>query len=304
MGKITVITVYYNRENDVVDSVNSVINQMSDIHEFIIVDDGSTDQTLSKIKSCIASNKVKLISHKNIGFTKSIIKAIDVSSGDYIAIHGSGDISEPGRFANQCCILDEYPNVVLVGCKSKTVYEDGSRANEIAGNFFYGSAKRAMSRGNLFSHGEVMFRKSSYTEVGGYREFFEYAQDKDLWCRLSTVGDFYKIDKVLYTKFKNRKDSVSGTEVKLYRQQLLSCYAEYLHINSGFNYENNCASIYSALAFKLSFRQRIRLSKIYARLVNNENKGAGNLFKEHHSGFPFWLISHLFVFLLKVKNRR
>lgn len=301
MNKVTVISVYYNRDDCVDSSLDSVINQLNDIDELIIVDDGSSDNTLSKISNYAHHKKVKVLSEKNKGFTKCIIKAVGVATGDYIAIHGSGDISNPDRFKLQKNILDTHQNIVLVGSKTNSIYSDNSRPGETVGKYFNGCAKVLMSKSNLFSHGEVMFRKSSYNQVGGYREEFEFAQDKDLWCRMSTVGKFYKIDEVLYSKFKNRHESVSGSIPKLYKQQLLSCYAEYLHINSGYSYLENISNKYKFLEFNLSLKQKIKFLKIFARLYVSNNGKDIKLFKPR--GLHMIFIAKLFVLLLRITRK-
>ncbi|MDZ7835004.1 MAG: hypothetical protein U5K84_06360 [Alkalibacterium sp.] len=63
---------------------------------------------------------------------------------------------------------------------------------------------------NLFTHGEVMYRKSLYEKIGGYREFFMFTQDYDLWLRMSINTSFQIVEEVLYRRYV-LDDGVSGS---------------------------------------------------------------------------------------------
>ncbi|MGR5341952.1 glycosyltransferase family 2 protein [Vibrio astriarenae] len=301
-NSVTVISIYHNREDDVVESVGSLIAQLDTVERIIIVDDGSTDSTLERLLDFRNHKKVDVVSQNNMGFTRALIKAMSTVKSDFVAIHGSGDISHPNRFAKQAKILSEQKEVSVVGCCSKTIYADSSRNDEVSGREFMGDAKKLMSHGNIFSHGEVMFRVKDYNLVGGYRSFFKFAQDKDLWCRMSCVGDFVKMPDVLYTKYKNRSDGVSGNQKKLYEQQMLSCFAEFLHIESGFDYSKNNVSSLSALEFRLSFKQKLRLIGIGLRVEISGNTNS-NLFLDAFPSVIDELIKVTMLLAIHLKDK-
>ena len=101
---VSIITVYYNREQYIKESIQSLLEQTYKNTEIIIVDDGSNDETLN-ILNKFTDNRIRIISHGNMGFVKSIKKAIDISKGKYIAIHGSVDISHANRIERQVDFL-------------------------------------------------------------------------------------------------------------------------------------------------------------------------------------------------------
>jgi hypothetical protein len=77
-------------------------------------------------------------------------------------------------------------------------------------------------------HGSVMFRKSAYEHVGGYRHQFYVAQDWDLWYRLAEIGKFQKIPKTLYGA-RLSPGSISAQQIK--KQELFGKLAlEALHL--------------------------------------------------------------------------
>mgnify|MGYP000891441484 CR=1 FL=1 len=216
--KVSVITIYYNREDYVEESIRSLLNQTYTDMEIIVVDDGSTDRTYQKLLE-FSDPRLKVYTHSNRGFVKSIIEAIQMSTGELIAIHGSGDISLPRRIEKQVEVMQQYPNVGVVGC-----YID--ELNMVSGQRIYRrpyiSDKTNLTdqiiRSNPFTQGEVMFRRDVYEKVGGYRDFFRYSQDRDLWLRMSLVTDFYIIKEVLYHRF-TLPGGVSRTTDKVVMQK-------------------------------------------------------------------------------------
>lgn len=216
---ISVISGYYNREHLVDESVQSLIDQSYTNLEIIIFDDCSTDNTYEKLKKFESDQRVKIIKHEtNIGFVSGLINAIETSKGDYIAIHGSGDYSYPTRFEKQINVLLQNEPISVVSCENETFSDGGriiGRTNRYpAGNFYKDLQKDRIK----ISGGDVMFKRNYYEKVGGYREFFRFAQDFDLWCRMSLISEYYIIPEVLYRRGRFLEGSVSGTVVKRVKQ--------------------------------------------------------------------------------------
>jgi len=199
--KVSVITIYYNRERYVTESIQSLLNQTYTNIEIIAVDDGSTDGTFQKLSE-FNDPRLTVYTHPNMGFVKSLIEAIQKSTGELIAIHGSGDISLPQRIEKQVKIMQQFPNVGIVGCYVDEL--DLVSGKTMQRRPYISHTKNLTDqiiRSNPFTQGEVMFRRSVYEQAGGYREFFKYSQDRDLWLRMSLITDFYIIDEVLYRRF-------------------------------------------------------------------------------------------------------
>lgn len=219
---ISVVSAYYNREAFVTGSIRSLLDQTYQNIEVIVVDDGSTDSTLTELRK-ITDTRLKVISRSNRGFTASVNEAIRSSRGDYVAIHGSGDLSLPNRLAEQVAVLDMRPEVGVVGCWVENDEDDGS------GTRLFKSPdglpfSETLAKFNLFTHGEVMFRRTLYDRVGGYREFFRFSQDFDLWLRMSRHTDYCIVPKVLYRRLK-LADGVSTSAEKLILQAYLHDFA-------------------------------------------------------------------------------
>ncbi|MBV6879088.1 glycosyltransferase [Epilithonimonas ginsengisoli] len=201
---VSIISGYHNREDFVDDSIQSLINQTYKNTEIIIFDDCSTDKTYDKlVKIASTDTRIRLVRNaENKGFVKSLIAAVESAKGEYIAIHGSGDFSYPTRIEKQVDVLNSRAEIGVVGTfvENITVNEEGEDM-ALMKNSIDGSATEILKSRNIFTHGEVMFRKALHDEVGGYREFFKFAQDYDLWARLSFKCDFYTIQEFLYKRF-------------------------------------------------------------------------------------------------------
>lgn len=226
--RVLIVSVYYNREKMVDESVGSIVSQLEPDMHLMLVDDGSTDGTLARLKAYEAPN-VTVMTHPNMGFVQSIRAGIDAMPCKYIAVHGSGDIALPGRFRKQADYLDAHPDTGVVGCRSKYVYANGEMPPFIREMRLEGDIRQQMLKENPFHHGEVMMRRDFYESVGGYRTFFKFAQDRDLFCRLSRITGFHILDEVLYSRFIAVPGSVSGSANKVIVQRFLSDFACYCH---------------------------------------------------------------------------
>src|SRR5690554_1723803 len=220
--KVSVITGFYNRVNSVEQSVNSILKQTCFDFEFIIFDDCSSDGTYEKLLEFEKKDKrIHLIKHDiNIGLVNGLSQAINLSKGDYIAIHGAGDVSLEHRLHKQKEILDNNKNIGVVGC-----YYKNKKNNEVLNVYKNPNGlnfQKTILKRSLFSHGEVMFRKNIYEKTVGYRSVFKYAQDRDLWCRFSVFSDYHIIEEVLYERHHDDPKSVNNDLFKRIKQLMYS----------------------------------------------------------------------------------
>lgn len=262
---VTIVTGYYNRGYCVSESVRSLLDQTYKNIEVIVFDDASTDDTYEKLSS-LSDARLTVIRHKkNIGFVRGLINAIEKSKGTYIAIHGSGDISYRNRIALQAEYLRSHENCVVVGCNIDVASEDGTlvstriRADKevfvipCKSDFFVNRL------GNVFSQGEVMFKRSAYERVGGYRDFFYFAQDYDLWRRFHEVGDICILNEVLY-KSVSRQDGVRNDVDRVIMQKYYSDMAKQSatcrlhHEPDPVEVYGNCAFLFRKRSLHLHYR--------------------------------------------------
>lgn len=119
MTKISVIMPSYNKAAYIGKTIESVINQTYMDWELIIVDDFSTDESISVI-SAYKDERIKIIKNeKNRGIADTRNKALSLAKGEYIAVLDADDISPNYRFAHETNFLDYNPNISVVygGCQ-------------------------------------------------------------------------------------------------------------------------------------------------------------------------------------------
>jgi cellulose synthase/poly-beta-1,6-N-acetylglucosamine synthase-like glycosyltransferase len=213
---VSVITGYYNRGDLVRRTVDSILDQSFKDFELIVFDDCSTDNTQQQLASYDDPRLIVIRHEKNTGFTKGIIGAIGRSRGRLIAVQGSGDASAPERLARQVEVFSKSPEVVVVGCHYSNIIES-TGLMRIRTPFANDLTLEKLRQMNVFSHGEVMFRRDAYDRAGGYRSEFRFSQDYDLWLRLIRQGKFATVPEVLYDRYV-QFDGVSFEPTKLSQQ--------------------------------------------------------------------------------------
>lgn len=228
MTAVSVISVFHNRAHGVASTVESLLHQDHDDLEIVVVDDGSTDATLERLRR-YEDPRLRIETHGNMGFVRALKRAITRTRGEYIALLGAGDACKSTRLSRQAAALDARPDVGAVGCGTENLDAKTSALISLKITKIVRPVSQMVLTRNPFHHGEIMFRRSLYEKVGGYREFFTFAQDRDLICRFSQHADFLVIEDVLYTRYARMAGSVSTSPEKLLLQRRLSDFAVYCH---------------------------------------------------------------------------
>ncbi|MFH1047621.1 MAG: glycosyltransferase [Patescibacteria group bacterium] len=176
----------YNGEKYLREAIESILNQIFRDFEFLIIDDASTDASREIIKS-YADPRIRLLENQtNLGLTKSLNLGMRAATGEYIARMDADDVSLPERLEVQVKYLDANSKDALIGSLVEFIDEDGQRIGEQSSPapsremIYFGLAFN-----NMLAHSSAMFRLASVLDLGGYDEAFNYAQDYDLWSRLS-----------------------------------------------------------------------------------------------------------------------
>ena len=186
---ITVLLSVFNGEKWLDKSINSILNQTYRNFEFLIINDGSKDNSLEIIKKyALIDKRIKFLSHKNIGLTKSLNKGIKNSKGEWIARIDADDIACPKRLELQIKYATKY-NLGLVGCQSNIIDEnDNFKRKIIVPSDYRTIYYHLKNQKQIFSHSSVLFDKNLVLKLGGYRVAMHKAQDYDLWLRISEVS--------------------------------------------------------------------------------------------------------------------
>ena len=202
---ISVIMSIYNNEFTLQKCVDSILNQTYSNIEFLITDDGSTDNSYEILKDLKNQDeRIKLYKNqKNIGLTKSLNKMIKISSGDFIARQDSDDYSLPIRLETQIKMMKQ----LNLNISTSRAFELDTK-KEIPGLSFYIPYKYLIYLKNPFIHGTLVI-ESSLMKRYLYNEEFIFAQDYELFSRFVKNKEvILNIKKPLYIL--NTKNNISN----------------------------------------------------------------------------------------------
>ncbi|SVC63205.1 uncharacterized protein METZ01_LOCUS316059, partial [marine metagenome] len=208
--RISILMPVFNEEKYIFESVNGILQQSYKKFELIIINDASSDNTLS-ILSDFNDKRIRIFSNlDHLGITKSLNIGLEKCRGNFIARMDADDICTTDRLALQYNYLIENPNIDVVGCNAVSISENG----ELTERARLPSKDKKIKWQLLFStpilHPTVMIRSKVFIQFGVYNSVLSVAQDFDLWCRISSHVHFHNLPQVLY---KLRIHSNSGSNI-------------------------------------------------------------------------------------------
>ncbi len=183
---VTVLMSAYNSASFILEAVESILKQTWTDFEFLIINDGSTDNSVDLVRS-FSDERIKLIlNDKNIGLTASLNRGINIAKGKYIARMDADDIAEPNRLSSQVDFLEKHPEIGILG--SPCLLFNNTPAN--TSSIYHVPDNDLEIRwisllNNPFAHPTVMLRRELLTQYNlSYDEAFKTAQDYEFWTRL------------------------------------------------------------------------------------------------------------------------
>jgi glycosyltransferase involved in cell wall biosynthesis len=209
---ISVIMPVYNAELYLEEAINSIISQTFKNFEFIIIDDGSSDDSLKIIqKYADRDSRIICISRENKGIIYSLNEGLNISNGQYVARMDADDISYPERLEAQYIFMME-SKLDVCGGDYISINKDGLfvDSHDVSKEDF--EILLTMASNVPFAHPSVMMRKSFLINnkliygVYGYKN----AEDLDMWINMYDAGaKFGNLDTYIL-KYRILSDSLSN----------------------------------------------------------------------------------------------
>lgn len=197
MPLISVIMAVHNGEKYLTESINSIINQTYQDFEFIIIDDGSTDNSRQVLEQYTKLDQRILVFHQEKkGLPTSLNRGIELAQGKYMARMDADDISLPERFAKQVAFMEKYPEIGVCGTWVKTFGTEQVYENQYPVD--HDNIKCCLLFGTGIAHPSILLRKQFLEQYNlRYNPEYTYCQDYELWVHSSNYFKLANIPEVL-----------------------------------------------------------------------------------------------------------
>lgn len=176
----------YNGARYLRESLDSILSQTFPDFEFLIINDGSTDESVSILEEyALRDKRIRILHQENRGLTHSLNRGLREASGTWIARQDADDVSSPDRLEMLFSSRDGLDFLVT----EHDHYSESQRVPILWRVFRFFPSKWIISLlpfVNPFAHGTFFFRKDAVLALGGYDEGFERAQDYELLLRSRT----------------------------------------------------------------------------------------------------------------------
>ncbi|MEP5340496.1 MAG: glycosyltransferase [Algibacter sp.] len=225
----SIIIPLYNKEDYIVETLKSVLNQSFTNFEIIIIDDGSTDNSLKKIKPLI-DNRFKIINQENFGPSHARNKGIKEALGNYITLLDADDLWYKNHLLELKKLIYTFPKSGLF-CNN---YEISYNKNIIKpATFNFNHDNKLLIIKDYFSSSiinsiawtsSVAFKKEIFNKIGKFNLSLRTGQDIDLWIRFAL---HYKVafnPKITMRYHNFKTNSLSKSEFNDDRYMLINNY--------------------------------------------------------------------------------
>jgi len=206
--KISVIIPTYNRSGLLKSAIDSVLSQISRDYELIVVDDGSTDDTIALVRSY--GEALVYIKQENRGPSAARNRGIEASRGKLIAFLDSDDRWHSKKLLLQVEAMEREPGY-LISHTGEVWYRNGEllrhkkKHKKLSGYIFERSLSMCM-----VSMSTVIARRELFDHIGYFDEALPCCEDYDFWLRASRRYPFLLVDEPLTFKDGGRADQVSA----------------------------------------------------------------------------------------------
>ncbi|MGQ0557343.1 MAG: glycosyltransferase [Nitrospiraceae bacterium] len=204
-SSVAVITYVYNGARYIEELIQSVLAQTHQDFEFLILDDGSTDDTRDIVSRYLHDRRIQYVYQENIGrnldaFHELINRSVALTSAPYVCFAGADDVFLPDKLAMQVAAFCGNPELDIVFSDGYHINADG---RTLASDFDFAESKtftarsllRTLFKKNIIAHPTVMMTRQSIIDMGGFEG--GYATDPHFWLKSAPFLRFRYLDRKL-----------------------------------------------------------------------------------------------------------
>jgi len=333
MKLISVVIPTYNCAKYVKSAVQSVFDQSYANVEIIVVDDGSTDETMSVLQPFM--NDIVYIHQENTGLPGARNRGIKEASGEYVAFLDADDRWRKNKLEIQAQVLESCPSVYIVFSDFSVFSEDGykeecffrkgfpffheynftlddifqnatkifSDSSKYEIQIYYGHIERYLFCGNFILPSSALIRKRAIDDLGGFDDSYKIAEETEFFLRLCTSYNAGYVDKPLVDYLIKRAGKLTGsTNTERLIRNAISIQENYLSKHPDI-YQANRSLFDQAIA-----KSYTRLAHYYLTMTMNKAARLGvrrSIFWKpfQFRAYLFWLFSFCPPVLLGAARR-
>ncbi len=202
--KISIVVSVYNADKTITNMIDSVLNQTYKNFELILINDGSTDNSLNIIKQYYKEDsRIVIIDKENSGLTKSLNIGLKKAQGKYIARLDADDVWLPSKLQKQVAFLEDNIEYALLGTAYNEIDDNGKviyNKQRTRRLFSYADIIGNIEKLNPFFHSSVLFRRELLETIGFYNEKFQYTQDYEYWIRIVSKNKAANLPEILASR--------------------------------------------------------------------------------------------------------
>lgn len=199
MKGISVIIPVYNREDTIIDALNSIKNQtaLKEIIQIIVVDDGSTDKSIEIVEKYRNDNPnlpIELFKQSNGGASVARNTGLKNAKGEWIAFLDSDDEWLPNKIERQLEITNEVPEIDFLGtgCDDIPLSILGRKINKL-----YKANINDLLLKCFPCTPTILMKKNIFDQIGGFDERWRYAEDGEYFTRICLSFNYYYLPESL-----------------------------------------------------------------------------------------------------------
>ena len=198
--EVSVCMPMYNAEPYLAAAIDSMLAQTFADFEFLILDDASTDGSLTIARRYAdADGRIRVFSLEHQGYPSLLNESLKLAKGRYVARMDADDVVRPDRLERQVTYLRAHPECVAVGTQVTMIDPDGEPLDRTHLPTSHDDIDRLQLAGRYqMTHASLVMPADILRRMGGYNPEFEPAEDYDLVLRLAEIGKLTNLPETLY----------------------------------------------------------------------------------------------------------
>ena len=306
----SVIIPLYNKAPYIAKAIESVLGQTYRDFEVIVIDDGSTDQSLEAAKA-FENKSITIISQPNSGVSTARNNGVKIAKHPYICFLDADDWWHPTFLEEMKRLITDFPDAGIYGSGYYIVKNGQERIAPIGvpqgferGIIDYCEVYAKTLCMPLWT-GAVIVPKNIFDEEGGFKSQLKLGEDFDLWIRIALKHKVILINKPL--AYYNQDVDVNNRAIgsRFYKPEehmLFSNYGDFMH-NEGFRFLFERLALFGLLSYYLNDVNKLEVYQILSEINWNKHE---HKYLLYYKKFPRWAVKVWFKIIKKlsiIKNR-